>query len=277
MTTNRLSLTQITTVQQLLQIDLDTLIPFWTHRITELAELIGMPSKLAEQMLRKMPYDDVKKLLLEEESTMLDRVIELMRVIMKGEYSASTQASKVFSVLEVGCGVGAFTERLAALEKEGVVVTDAVDMTPSALELTKRRLISKGYKKTASRVYQGVASMLTKKVQHDLITAQKIYTKSEQFDFIIFGRIGHRLLDAWDLAFCEAYKLLNRDGYFIIFEPMDDYNHNQLMSGNESNVRTFAEYERLLVKKLKMKNYAIIPMRVFEQTYVLTAFTKISR
>ena len=105
---------------------------------------------------------------------------------------------KTKKLLDVGCGTGAFSIRLARM---GFDVT-GIDISPAMIALAKTVSRKEGLK-IDWRV-------------GDLVNTPFL---NETFDIIFSGGAIHHLPDDLDLCACEFHRLLRREGKIYMFEP----------------------------------------------------------
>jgi SAM-dependent methyltransferase len=265
---------------QSLDIDIERTIGFWTDRITSLKGLMGAPSEWIKKLQHK--HDDdrvVEKIVLKQEKVLLTEVMRIVNLLCNKHFICARNIKYPFSILEIGCGTGNLTYELAKFKRSHRHVSLTTgDISPIAIDYTKKKLIKNGYKHDANGIHQIIASSLTKKIRDPLITDQKIFDlKGDEFNLVIKGRIGHRLLgDAWRKSYHEVCKLLSHNGAILFYEPLVDVNNGNITDSEMREYRSTNEYH-LLMKRLKMKMYIWNLVEVFDQTYVIGVFVKVSR
>ena len=97
-------------------------------------------------------------------------------------------------VLEIGCGTGEFTKRIAS---SGADIT-AIDISPDLLELTRR-------------------SITNVNVSFQIQNVEKLDFEDGSFDAVIGSSILHHL--NLNLALKEVYRVLRRGGRVVFTEP----------------------------------------------------------
>ncbi len=138
-------------------------------------------------------------------------------------------------ILEIGCGIGNFTQTLSQLGK-----VTAVDINSHYTRELKRKL--------GNKVKVGLG---------DIETGQFFFKKKE-FDVIVCINVLEHIQND-QAALANIYKLLKKEGFLILIVPAHDFLYGQI----DRSIGHFRRYDKKVLKeKLVQTGFKITKVRI---------------
>lgn len=208
---------------------------------------------------------------IEAENSKLVNTIVLSAERILDEASSKQSGS---NVLEVGVGRGDLTVHLLSKANEKLYNYFGIDSYPKMLEVTRNRLQEIGVSNEFIRnIVFGEAANLTRH--------RKVPFESDSFRLVIWGKLGEHLVkdsDAenseWKQALDEVKKVLAPGGYFLLYEPLQDFNEQyqkQPRKHEKTLIRARGEYEDTLVPMTLIESRQ---WQFFDETYTIALWQK---
>lgn len=162
---------------------------------------------------------------------------QVMLVLVQRWLLGQSLANESRHIVDVGVGTGEFAIRMVPLIVRRQYKYTGIDLAEDMISHTKERLRQAGYESPNIALVEGLATNL------DL--------KNESVWLVAWGKFGEHLTNnlVWGKGLDEVKRVLEPGGYFLLYEPLQDFNKRYREQPRKSEgtlIRTQEEYDNAL-------------------------------
>jgi ubiquinone/menaquinone biosynthesis C-methylase UbiE len=165
-------------------------------------------------------------------------------------------------IVDVGVGTGEFAVRIAGLISQRGYKYTGVDFAESMLAHVNNRLAQAGLVSGAIKITEGLATNLP--------------LENESVWLLTWGKFGEHLTDdsVWAKGLDEVKRVLEHGGFFLLYEPVRDFNERYKEQPRKSEGTLFRwqhEYDAALAPLVRVESH---PHKFCNEVYIIALWQK---